>query len=67
MRDMSFWCQKAKLTIVQISRLGVDRPLNDSKFDFVKLFTFDADSLRQAQFGIFKYLVLCFVNKSPAI
>ena len=51
-------------TIVQIDRLGIDRPLDDGKFDFVKLFAFDAYSLRQPQFGIFEQLVLCFVSTS---
>ena len=41
-------------TIVQIDRLGINRPLDDGKFNFVKLFALDAYSLRQAHFGIFE-------------
>ena len=34
-----------RLTIAQVSWLEINRPLDDCKFDLVKLFTFDADSL----------------------
>lgn len=57
--------QRTRLTIVQICRLGVNGPLDDGKLDLIKLFTFDADSLRQAQPGIFECFVLCFVNTRP--
>lgn len=56
-----------RLTIVQIGRLGINRPLNDGKSDLVELFAFDADSLRQACFGILECLVLYFVSTSRPI
>ena len=46
MRQVWFQDLKRRLTIVQIGRLGVNRPLNDGEFDFVELFTFNANSLR---------------------
>ena len=46
MQKMGRQGEEAEPTIVQIGRLGINRPLDNGKLDLVELFTFDADSLR---------------------
>jgi hypothetical protein len=63
---LGFRREDARLTIIKIPRVRIQRPGNDSKFDLLKLFALDAGPFGESLFRFLEDLALKGVSTSES-